>query len=691
MNITQRLRPIPIRALLTSVIVIPVLFARSSGAATTVLVPAGGLWRFLDNGSDQGTAWRGRLFNDSAWLEGFAQLGYGELDEETELNFGPAETNKFITYYFRSEFTVTDVSSYFGLNLKVLRDDGVFVYLNGTEIHRDNLPPGEIHYRTLASTNVSGEAEDTFYETAIPVSALVEGRNVLAVELHQSLPTSADLSFDLELTGESIPLEITRGPYLQQGGTSNIIVRWRTSRPTYSRVRYFASGDPNSFYLVADDSDPTTEHEVHLTGLTADTLYYYSVGTHSRVLAGGDAYLFRTAPLGAKPTRIWVIGDSGTANSDARSVYDAYRNFNTETYANVWLMLGDNAYGTGTDEQYQAAVFDMYPELLRQTTMWSTIGNHETYSGTFEDFPFLHIYNQPTGGECGGVPSGTEKYFSFDYGNIHFVCLDAMTSDRSSNAPMCNWLRADLAANTNDWVIAFWHHPPYTQGSHDSDWEAELIQMRENAVPILESYGVDLVLCGHSHSYERSFLIDGHYDRSATFSESMKKDAGSGRVDDTGPYRKATYGPAANQGAVYVVAGSSGQISGGEFMHPAMFLSQATLGSLVLDIDGPVLEAKFLRESGAIDDYFTLIKGNFEGPLTVAAWVWPDGKATLTWNSRPVKYYVVERTWSLTQPNWQVVDSGSKGTGHPMSLTVGPYFEPGEAGTVYFRVREYDD
>ena len=662
------------------------LIARSAGATTVVLVPAGGLWRFLDDGSNQETAWRGRLFNDSAWLEGFAQLGYGELDEETELNFGPAETNKFITYYFRSEFTVTDAGSYFGLNLKVLRDDGVVVYLNGTEVYRDNLPPGEIGYRTLAVTNVSGAAEDTFYEATIPPSALVEGVNVLAVEVHQSLPTSADLSFDLELTGESIPLVVTRGPYLQQGSPSNIVVRWRTNLPTDSRVRYSPNGNPNSLDLAAEDAAPITEHEVRLTGLRADTLYYYSIGTGKRVLAGGDSYLFRTAPAGAKPTRIWVIGDSGTAGFAARSVYDAYRDFNGETYADVWLMLGDNAYPVGTDDQYQAAVFDMYPELLRKTPLWATIGNHETYSGSFDDFAFLHIFSQPADGQCGGVPSGTEKYFSFDYANIHFVCLDAMTSDRLSTAPMCNWLRADLAANTQDWLIAFWHHPPYTKGSHDSDWEYELVQMRENVVPILESYGVDLVLCGHSHCYERSFLIDGHYGRSETFSESMKKDAGSGRVDDTGAYHKSIFGPGANQGAVYIVAGSSGQATFGSLNHPAMFFGELMLGSLVLDIDGPVLEAKFLRETGAIDDYFTLTKGSFDFPLELSAHAQPGGTVTLTWNSRPDKFYAVERSMSLSQPDWTPVNVAVKGSGGPMSLTTGPYFEPGQGGTVFFRV-----
>ena len=91
-----------------------------------------------------------------------------------------------------------------------------------------------------------------------------------------------------------------------------------------------------------------------------------------------------------------------------------------------------------------------------------------------------------------------------------------MTSDRSPTAAMATWLRNDLAATAQTWLLAFWHHPPYTKGSHNSDTETELVQMRQNILPILEDYGVDLVLTGHSHSYERSFLLDGHYGTSGT-------------------------------------------------------------------------------------------------------------------------------------------------------------------------------
>jgi hypothetical protein len=95
------------------------------------------------------------------------------------------------------------------------------------------------------------------------------------------------------------------------------------------------------------------------------------------------------------------------------------------------------------------------------------------------------------------LPSGTERYYAFDHGNIHFICLDSQGSGRIATDPMLRWLAADLAATTQKWIIAFWHHPPYTKGSHDSDSELELIEMRENALSILEAGGADLVVTGH--------------------------------------------------------------------------------------------------------------------------------------------------------------------------------------------------
>ncbi|MBM4026706.1 MAG: hypothetical protein FJ280_15080, partial [Planctomycetes bacterium] len=169
----------------------------SSGPAES-LVSTGSEWKYLDNGSDQGTAWYSPTFDDSAWRSGRAELGYGDGDEATVVTSGPAG-NRYITTYFRRSFIATKVAWYLSLRLRLLRDDGAVVYLNGVEVVRSNMPAGPINYLTLASTNIVGEDERTFLAFDLSPGVLREGVNVLAVEVHQNSPTSADVSFDLAL------------------------------------------------------------------------------------------------------------------------------------------------------------------------------------------------------------------------------------------------------------------------------------------------------------------------------------------------------------------------------------------------------------------------------------------------------------------------------------------------------------
>ncbi|MDQ6892158.1 MAG: metallophosphoesterase family protein [Acidobacteriota bacterium] len=403
---------------------------------------------------------------------------------------------------------------------------------------------------------------------------------------------------------------VTRGPYLQLQRPTSVVVRWRTDVATDSRVRHGSS--PAALSLFASDPASTMEHSVVVSGLAAETRYFYSVGTSTATLAGGDStHFFATAPPpGAnRPLRIWATGDSGTANANALAVRDSYLAYAGGRATDVWLMLGDNAYFSGTDAEYQAAVFDAFPGVLRNTFLWPALGNHDGISANSasQTGPFFDIFTLPAAAEAGGVPSGTEAYYSFDVADVHFVCLDSYGISRSATGAMAAWLASDLGANTRSWTIAYWHHPPYSKGSHDSDVETELVEMRQSLVPVLEAGGVDLVLSGHSHAYERSFLLDGRYGISTSLTPAMKKNPGSGREEGSGAYVKRA-GRYPHNGTVYVVAGTSGQVGGGSFDHPAMYLSAAELGSLVVDVDGDRLDARFLTSTGTLADHFTLVR-----------------------------------------------------------------------------------
>jgi hypothetical protein len=410
------------------------------------------------------------------------------------------------------------------------------------------------------------------------------------------------------------PPALERGPYLQLGTPTRMIVRWRTDRDSDSRLRYGPA--PDQLDTAIDVPGSRSEHEIAITGLSPDTLYYYAVGTAAETLAGGDAdHFFRTSPPAgtAKPFRIWVIGDSGTADANARAVRDAYLAFAGAEPADVWLMLGDNAYSDGLDSEYTSAVFETYPQILRNTVVWPSPGNHEfgASDSPTQSGPYYEAFTLPTAAEAGGVPSGTEAYYSFDYGNVHLIALDSHDTDRSVDGAMYAWLEADLQANDRDFTIVYWHHPPYSKGSHDSDDpdEDRLIDMRQNFVPLLEDYGVDLQLSGHSHSYERSMLIDGHYGPSSSFNSAHVVDAGDGDPLGDGSYRKDAVGPVPHLGAVYSVVGSSGNRSTGHPLdHPVMVRGIPYWGSLLIEIADGRLHAYWIDKDGLVEDEFAIDK-----------------------------------------------------------------------------------
>ena len=592
------------------------------------LISAGATWRYLDDGSDQGTAWQASDFDDSSWQSGPAQLGFGDGDEATTITSG------HVTYYFRHSFTVEDVDVVASLDLRLLRDDGAVVYLNGTEVARSNMPSGTITYTTFAASAASDDG-GSFNQYQFSAQDLVNGTNTIAVEVHQSSATSSDVSFDLRLIQirSDEPPSVVRGPYLQLGTLDSMIVRWRTDRITATRLAFGSAVD--ALETTISDDVLKTEHEVQVSDLEPNTTYYYEIGDGSTTFAGNDSdhYFTTSPPHGTKQAvRIWIIGDSGECAItnqgclDVNAVMNEYLNWtaaNGERKADIILMLGDNAYDSGTDTEHTTGLFEPLAPVLRNHVLWPVPGNHEfgdsdspTQSG-----PYYEAFTLPTAAEAGGLASGTEAYYSFDFANIHFVGIDSHDTDRrapsnpttnicrrAQGAAMYRWLCEDLANTTQEWIITYWHHPPYTKGSHDSDAENQLVEMRQRFVPVLEHFGSDVNLTGHSHSYERSVLLDQHYGLSQTYSSSMHaKDAGTGNPDLEGETGYAKQ-DGANQGTIYSVVGSSSKNSGGLTQHPIMVSWHNIEGSMIMDINDAQMDAVFVDRDGDVLDRFQLVK-----------------------------------------------------------------------------------
>ncbi len=175
--------------------------ALDATASDSQFIASGATWMYLDTGADLGTTWRDLSFDRSTWNSGPSQLGYGDGDESTVVSYGPSSTNKYTTTYFANQFEVADASAFESLELRLLRDDAAVVYVNGQEVVRSNITYANVYFDTLATQEVSWAAESQYFEYTLDPSMLVNGTNIIAVEVHQATPSSSDLSFDLELKG----------------------------------------------------------------------------------------------------------------------------------------------------------------------------------------------------------------------------------------------------------------------------------------------------------------------------------------------------------------------------------------------------------------------------------------------------------------------------------------------------------
>jgi acid phosphatase type 7 len=416
---------------------------------------------------------------------------------------------------------------------------------------------------------------------------------------------------------------LLRGPYLQCATSNSMIIRWRTSQSVIGKVKYGKTLTQLNKQVAEPKS--ATEHIVKIEGLAPETKYYYTISGDGKQLQGDKDNCFTTLPITGKEGvyRVGIFGDPGSLTTLQLDVRNQFLKYLGNYRMNVWVALGDIAYDHGWDAEYQVKFFNIYKDkLLKSYPLFTVPGNHdygdqdsETYFN-HNKIDYYKTFSMPVSGESGGVPSHDQAYYSFDVGNIHFLMLDSFGEEDSTTladttGPQVQWIKKDLEANKNKgWVIALWHHPPYSMGSHNSDEQSDMYKIRQNFLPLLERYNIDLVICGHSHLYERSKLISGHFGKQGTFNSDNVVSNSSGLYDGSAnscPYIKNEH----NRGAVYLVNGGSSEVGGVQktFPHTAMYYSNNIYGGTnMLEVQGNRLDMKWITEDGVIRDHFTMMK-----------------------------------------------------------------------------------
>lgn len=381
---------------------------------------------------------------------------------------------------------------------------------------------------------------------------------------------------------------LTRGPYLQLGSPTGITVVFRTDVSGVGRVRFGVEGQPMASSVV--DPGARTEHVLRLTALTPGTRYAYALELDGRPLTTSAPLLFRTYPMPGtvEAFRLFAWGDSGTGTTGQLQV--AQRMANELNGAALSLILGDIIYPDGEPKDYDPKFFAPYRALTSRMVIWPVIGNHDVHFDPAGG-PWLDAFHTPANN-----PTGTELYYSFDYGNVHFVVLDTHVSSFSPGSAQLAWAAADLAGSMATWKVVAFHVPPYSGGTH-----ADSASVKSNILPVLEAAGVDLVLAGHSHVYERTYLLK----RNAIVQ------------NDRANYTK----PSPTTGTLYVVSGTAGQ-SGALTVpnHPLMaFQLGNVLGVSVIDFNGDTATGYFLKQDGTAVDAFRLQKQADTRPPSVVA------------------------------------------------------------------------
>jgi acid phosphatase type 7 len=283
-----------------------------------------------------------------------------------------------------------------------------------------------------------------------------------------------------------------RQPYLQQVTTTGAKLGWVTTDTDGALVKVTtpdgtevqtSRGELEAYAMRAAGENQVWSD---LNNLTAGTTYCYEVQDAKRTLDARTG--FRTAPASENTDtiRFLAFGDSGGGGTDQ---YHLMEQMKTVPF-DLMIHTGDLAYDDGTITQFEDNVFGVYEELFRNIPFFPAAGNHEY--NTLQGAPFRDVFNLP--GQSG------EKWYSYDWGRVHFAALDT----EADYATQAAWLDKDLAASTSPWKIVYMHRPPYSSGEHGSD-----TKLRDILAPVFEKHHVQLVLAGHDHHYERAKAVNG--------------------------------------------------------------------------------------------------------------------------------------------------------------------------------------
>lgn len=465
--------------------------------------------------------------------------------------------------------------------------------------------------------------------------------------------------------GYAFAQEIIIGPYLQKPSNDSLLVKWQTKTPSKTILEF--TNDDENFYTFKNN-ELSSEHQIEIFKPKLGQSYKYSIFASEenelKILenqAGLEEFTFNLPEINNSFAQIWVLGDPGVRGDPklGRKIHKSQLSVKKEFFEylaekeesqnlDFIIALGDNAYPRGTFTQYKDGFFDPYAEHLGSYPVYSVFGNHDGgidkkglgIKASARSYPEPHgIYY-----DLFSLP-GKESYYSFDYKDTHFIFLDSFdslwedfngnnleqvwTSNSTEKNSMLEWLENDLKAQSQNWTVVSFHHPPFGQSEHPEEKQQDIWKAWTNAyiVPLLHQYDVDLILMGHIHNYQRSFPISikrTHFDRSILKPNTRLKEEKKFFMEkfikildhlhlphySAIPSTREKENYTKSDDPIYVIMGSSGAAFKKlpKFDSPVFFRTKQEAGSTLLQITPSKLMFKFIDRTGDIVDSFNIQK-----------------------------------------------------------------------------------
>lgn len=432
---------------------------------------------------DQGNYYRLLLMNDPRWA--------GVDENGNRIGQAIQRLQKFVdgepTTLAENRVSNAYTEEWFSITLDV-RGDSLVAWLNGQKI----LEAVDTTYHSGTAGLLSYANSDLAYD-----SVLVHADRVIYEEPERALRYLFQTVVD-------------RAPYLQRTQSDAVEIAWRTEVAGVGKVLYGTDKDELNEQL--QENEALQRHHLKLSGLRPNTRYWYQVWTDDRQIL--ELASFHTAPTDEEEDlSFFLLGDSGVNNANQYRVSEQMWNEYLRDPVDFIIHVGDLHQGNG--DGYDDVFFKPYEALLKELNVFPAIGNHDTYTLNAE--PYLESFYLPNNN-----PAQSERYYSFRWGKAFFISLDTNIDylpGSAQNAFLIDQLQSE-ARTSATWTFVYAHHPPYSE--YWVNYEGEP-NVREYLMPVFEQYQVDMVMNGHTHSYERGEKAHVHY---------IVSGGGGGNLDD---------------------------------------------------------------------------------------------------------------------------------------------------------------